>query len=289
MSDRPTESPGGGGVGHRRALVVGGAAAAGVALVGLVALVVSDALRLGGADPAIAERSEPAPTTTIADAGPDTGDCRAPLTRDDPLRLWIGGDSLAGSLGPALGEQTAATGVVEPVVDTRVGSGLSSPEQFSWPRRAAADMARVDPEVVVFIIGANDWTAPSADPGWQLEYGQHVEEMIDLLDGDGRIVYWVGSPTMRERRKDVGVRQVNDVARNVVQLHRDARYVDAYSLFADEQGAFTATLPRRNGRSVRVRASDGIHFTPEGGEVLARKVFEPLDARCGLTYQAVRT
>ena len=29
-----------------------------------------------------------------------------------PLKLWIGGDSLAGSFGPALGDQVGATGVV---------------------------------------------------------------------------------------------------------------------------------------------------------------------------------
>src|SRR5690242_6517269 len=33
------------------------------------------------------------------------------LSHDHPLKLWIGGDSLAGSFGPALGQTAGATGV----------------------------------------------------------------------------------------------------------------------------------------------------------------------------------
>ena len=42
--------------------------------------------------------------------------CRTLLDAPIPLRLWVGGDSLAGSLGPALGTIAGATGVVQPVL-----------------------------------------------------------------------------------------------------------------------------------------------------------------------------
>src|SRR5712691_7268197 len=71
--------------------------------------------------------------------------CRAPLNPDDPLRLWIGGDSLAGSLGPSLGDQTAKTGVVLPTFDSRPSSGLASPSFFDWPKHALEEMQRVHP------------------------------------------------------------------------------------------------------------------------------------------------
>ena len=48
------------------------------------------------------------------------------LTHDNPLKLWIGGDSLAGSFGPALGDKVGATGVVQTTVDYKVSSGLST-------------------------------------------------------------------------------------------------------------------------------------------------------------------
>ena len=88
--------------------------------------------------------------------------CRA-LSSDDPLRLWVGGDSLAGSLGPALGELTGSTGVVQPYFDSRVSSGLANPGFFDWPDHATTEMTRLDPDVVVFIIGTNDYTDVSGD------------------------------------------------------------------------------------------------------------------------------
>src|SRR2546423_7816933 len=51
--------------------------------------------------------SRPAPTSAPGTASAQT--CRAHLDPVDPLRLWIGGDSLAGSLGPSLGQRAGST------------------------------------------------------------------------------------------------------------------------------------------------------------------------------------
>ena len=75
--------------------------------------------------------------------------------------MWVGGDSLAGSLGPSLGTIAGATGVVQPYFDSRVSSGLTNPTFFDWPSHAEKEMARLNPEIAVFIIGANDYLAPN--------------------------------------------------------------------------------------------------------------------------------
>ena len=128
-------------------------------------LFATETVRFGGGDGptfAGAVRAQ-APSTTLA---PTTTTlpvrkCRAPLTDADPLRVWVGGDSLAGSLGPALGTIAGATGVVQPYFDSRVSSGLTNPTFFNWPTHAEKEMARLNPEIVVFIIGANDYLAPT--------------------------------------------------------------------------------------------------------------------------------
>jgi len=219
--------------------------------------------------------------------------CRNPLTPDEPLRLWIGGDSLAGTLGPALGQLAAETGVVLPTFDYHTSSGLSSPSFFDWPERAAEEIERVDPEVVVFIIGANDTGVvrdePTNDDGvpeWRDTYGRLVDQMLDLFTDDGRSVYWVGSPTLRDDRKNRAVEQVNDVARERFSERNDATFVDAYDLFSDD-GEYTPTRPGVDGDDVRVRTNDGIHFTPAGGELLATYVFAYIDEHCDVERQAV--
>jgi uncharacterized protein len=221
--------------------------------------------------------------------------CRSPLTSDAPLRLWIGGDSLAGSLGPALGTMAGNTGVVQPVFDSRVSSGLTTPGFFDWPAHATQEMARRDPEVVVFIIDTNDSeivTSAGATSGasdGKARYTELVTQMLDILSGPDshRYVYWVGGPTIRDSTIDSGVRQLDDVARTVVQHHPNATYVDDYRLFGDSQGHFSFTLPDQSGKPVLVRSDDGIHFTPAGADRLAQPIFQSLDAQCHLQSQAV--
>ena len=218
--------------------------------------------------------------------------CRAPLHPDDPLRLWIGGDSLAGSLGPALGELTGKSGVVQPVLDSRVSSGLLSRDFVNWPKLGGEDMTLYNPEVVVFIIGANDAKnipeAAPRDPRWRAQYSELVEEMLTILGANGRTVYWIGAPVMADAKHSARVQGVNDVFQEVVAKHPEVTYIDAYSLFSSPGGTFAATLPVPGGGVARVRAADGIHFTPEGGDLIAGSLFERLDPACRITEQAVR-
>ena len=144
------------------------ASVATVAVAVVFVLLATDTVRVsGGEKPSLAgtihaggAQVAPATVTTTVDGKR----CRT-LSTTDPLRLWVGGDSLAGSLGPALGTITGATGVVQPYFDSRVSSGLADPGFFDWPDHATTEMARLDPEVVVFIIGTNDSAAVSGERG----------------------------------------------------------------------------------------------------------------------------
>ena len=254
------------------------------------AVVATGVVSFGGGDTKQAAgsvRASGATSSTIATTSTTGRKCRA-LSSADPLRLWVGGDSLAGSLGPSLGAITGATGVVQPYFDSRVSSGLSNPGFFNWPDQATKEMARLNPEVVVFIIGTNDYTTPTADDSWKADYAKRVDTMLGILGADGtRTVYWVGAPILRDDKMDAGASQVNAVAQEVVAKHPEATYIDAHKLFADTDGKFAQNLPDETGKVVTMRAGDGIHLTVDGGDYLARAVFTPLDAQCRITAQKV--
>src|SRR6476469_7953089 len=139
-----------------------------VGIVGSVLLVVAglvvalDLVRLGGGDtPSLAGTIHaPKADSESADVTTTTGarQCRR-LSTTEPLRLWVGGDLLAGSLGPSLGKLAGATGVVQPYFDSRVSSGLADPGFFDWPTHATTEMARLTPELAVLIIGTSTCTA----------------------------------------------------------------------------------------------------------------------------------
>ncbi len=259
-------------------------------ILGLAAFVLfaTDLVRVGsGERPSLAgtlhSGAETASTTTTTSA--ETTSCRT-LSTTDPLRLWVGGDSLAGSLGPSLGAIAGATGVVQPYFDSRVSSGLADPGFFDWPTHATTELATVNPEIVVFIIGANDWGDVSGDT-WKADYEQKVDAMMTTLVGSGRTVYWIGSPTLKDQKMDAAVVEVNAVAVEVAKRHPEVHYVDAYTLFSDTDGTFAFNLPDETGKVVTMRAGDGVHLTTDGADYLARAVYKLVDAQCHVTAQKV--
>lgn len=219
-----------------------------------------------------------------------------PLSNDDPLRVWVGGDSLAGALGPALGELGARTGIVDTTIDYKVSSGLADQGIRDWPEHAAQEVPSADPEVVVFMIGTNDASIVSSHdgdgdgvPDWEPDYRARVVQMMDLLAGGSadRLLLWIGAPTMRDASRDRGVVEVNRVARQEAERRPDeVVYVDAYRLFAGDDGRYTDRITLADGRTIRVRIGDGVHFTPQGAQYLANTVFALLDARYDIAAQA---
>jgi hypothetical protein len=208
-----------------------------------------------------------------------------PLSPSDPLRLWIAGDSLAGSLGPSLGDITAKTGVVQPVFDSRVSSGLSNPDFFDWPKHATQEIQRLHPEVVVFVVGTND--ANVWDDSQAAQYAELTDQMMGLLAGGQRTVYWVVPPPMRDEGLEKNALKVAAVQRAEAKKFPNVTIVDAHALFANAEGKYESTLVNTEGKTIDARAGDGIHFSPDGADYLAGKIYAELDAVWRITEQAV--
>ncbi|MCZ7530015.1 MAG: hypothetical protein M5U31_06515 [Acidimicrobiia bacterium] len=127
------------------------------------------------------------------------------VTPDDPLRVWIGGDSLAGEYGIALSRRLNDTGLAETnrAGDVQVSSGLSRPDVFNWPAQAEAAGDLFEADVIVFVFGLNDDQAVELPGGgsaqfgteeWIAEYRRRVGGMMDQQVGNDRTVVWVGIP-----------------------------------------------------------------------------------------------
>jgi hypothetical protein len=282
---------------RRTRRVVSGIAVA-VVVVALGALAFDFVRVPGGSTPAVAAKVGATGTSTTdpnAITIPTNGEPPRAITVDNPMRLWIGGDSLAGSLGPSLGDIAAKTGVVQPQFDSRVSSGLESPSFFDWPQHATQEMSRLNPEVVVFIIGANDYSSvPSADnptalADFKSNYAQLVGKMIDAFGPSStRTIYWVGAPIMKDDKMTAGVKVVDEVARTEIAKHTHVAFFDSFKLFADSTGKYMKSMTDpTSSKTVTLRAGDGVHFTPDGGDYLANALYKLLDAQWHITQQTV--
>lgn len=199
-----------------------------------------------------------------------------------PAHLWVAGDSLTDTFGPALVNLVEATGVVDARREVQYSSGLNRPV-FDWGARIETELSANPADIVVFMIGANDgvpvetqagWMGTD-QPGWRDEYRRRVARTMDLLTARAATVYWVGQPITRSATLSAKVAIMNEIYRQEATAHR-IRYVDAWSLFADASGGYSAYLPDAGGRPELVRRTDGVHFTAAGADRLAEAVLDTI-------------
>ena len=247
---------------------------------------------------------QPAPDTagdaTADGAATAPGDGDAPTapqprapTAADPLRLWIGGDSMAEVFGRSLEAAAEATGVVDAALHYEMASGLTRPDYYDWPAALADDVEAGDPEVVVVVLGVNDGQGivrddgtpvpEVSDPRWAEEYRRRVGALMDQLRADDRWVVWVAQPPMREPGYAARLATVNRVHAAEAAQRPWVTLIDTAAVLGGEDGGYTPSRPDATGAPVEVRRGDGIHLTPAGADLLAVHVLDEIRDRVDLS------
>jgi len=220
---------------------------------------------------------------------------RGPISATEPLRLYIGGDSMIGQFGGALADLADDTGVIEVTeVKYEFGSGLSRPDYVDWPARLEGVVRSQSPEVMVLFFGGNDAQPLQIDgvvrqpeePEWLVEYRSRVAAVMDQLVQDGVVVYWMGMPIPRSETMVIRLGLLNEVFESEAALRDDVHFVPSWELFAGPDGKYSEYLPDRNGDVVDMRLNDGIHLTTAGAYRLARPTITQIMADYGIPAPA---
>src|SRR5690606_37765791 len=77
---------------------------------------------------------------------------------------------------------------------------LLTPGFFDWPGMLAYVAGTLQPDVLVFMIGANDawgYGGPLGSAEWRAAFGAYVGSVMDSIVAEDRIVVWVGQPNAR--------------------------------------------------------------------------------------------
>ena len=100
---------------------------------------------------------------------------------------------------------------------------------------------------------------------------------MDTITRDGRLLVWVGVPITRSPEQSERFRVLNTVYQTeAARRPGKVFFVNTYRLFQDENGNYADYLPDASGDLVHVRASDGVHFEPEGGDWIAREILRDI-------------
>ena len=222
------------------------------------------------------------PVTEIEVSAPRVA---GPPTADNPARVYIVGDSDAGTFGPYLQQLLDGTTVATTQLNYKVSSGLARPDFYNWPDQLAAALPAVDPDIIVATFGGNDAQGLSAfqeelqfvigDPvaneaEWSAEYTKRAGDVMDLLLEGGRTVIWVGIPN--DDNPDVTARlAIQDRAAKAAAAARPGvTFIDTWARYSGREGNWAEfVIDPRDGEGKDVRADDGFHLNVNGAEILA--------------------
>lgn len=200
---------------------------------------------------------------------------RSPTT-DDPLRVYIGGDSVVRDAGESFLRLAVDDKRLRTALHYEIATGLSRPDHFDWPATLVGDAEALRPEIAVLMFGGNDAQgivgrdgtvhATVDSPGWRAEYGRRVGSVMDSLAAEDRLILWIGMPPMRSGSLDARVRVINAVVRAEAADRPWVSYVDTTTMLGGPDGSYVDRLP---GIDADLRQDDGIHLSRTGADLLA--------------------
>jgi hypothetical protein len=236
------------------------------------------------APPPVAAPGEAPPAAAVVAAAPaaQPGTTTRAVTPDNPLRIYLMGDSFVSWLGYDLA-RFGGDGLATTQLESKLSSGLALPQFYNWPARLQQVMAEDPaPEAVVIFIGANDDKPLLTDDGtlaalpsdeWVDEYANRAGTMMDLAHQGGARVYWPGMPVMRDPRRNEAADRLNAAVQKAAQGRPWVRYIDIWTVFANSEGGYEAYLPGPDGEETQVRQADGVHLTQVGTRWVSDRVY----------------
>ncbi len=230
--------------------------------------------------PAVAPATTVAPTTTLPPR-------RVPSPAA-PLVVWMGGDSLMGTVSDQVEALLPGDPRVSFHTDVQVSTGLARPDVLDWAAELTNQMAATNPDVVVLSFGANDDQplhppdgsfARLYTPEWQAEYARRVGVMMDIASaGDTRTVVWLGLPNERPDHLESAKDAMNAAAQSEAAKRPGVIWVDVNPLVSGPDGAYTDDVTQPDGSVVRARQPDGVHLTEAGAALVAPAVLRSFAA-----------
>lgn len=219
----------------------------------------------------------------LAEAGADPGGSPASSGKQQATVLLLGDSMMAGALGAAISKSLEEQGQVRVVEASQSATGLSRPEVFDWMRVVPPLLKRERPRFVICSLGANDaqrihvggQVHEFEEPGWRTAYRGRVREIMRALAGERTRVLWLGLPPMRDLRYAQRVEALNRIFSDVAGEVPGVEYFEL-GMVLGGQGAegYSTFGSDEEGRLVRMRLEDGVHYSAAGARAIATWVAE---------------
>ena len=209
----------------------------------------------------------------------------APACPTSPMRIVVMGDSLADGLWASFQRSFVQCDTLEVVRLTAVSDGLAKSSGTEWIERYETKAGLPEggiTDVAVVQIGANDInfirngkSREIFNTGlWDELYSKRVREITGTLRAHSAEVFWIGLPVVGNNKFEPNYQIITALQKDAVRK-AGGKFVDIHELTQFGTGEF-AMSGKVDGRLVKMRAADKVHFTLPGYDMVARAVLDDL-------------
>lgn len=219
----------------------------------------------------------------------------APAVAPAPRRtvLLLGDSLIATGFGEYLQNQLAAHPRIRCERRAKSSTGLARPDFFDWLEVGQQEVQQHQPDVVVVILGGNDGqalhtrqgraTVAWGKPDWEGEYRQRLQDFMTAISAPGRKIVWLELPATSRHRFEQKLTLIRGLQREVISAREDAVHLETRPYFTDARGkALKQARVEGFRKPMRLRMTDGVHFTVAGGRYFANKVYPEVLGVLGL-------
>lgn len=198
--------------------------------------------------------------------------------------LLLGDSLIVSSFGDHLEQLLNDHPEIRAVRRAKSSTGLARPDFYDWIAAGHEEVERHQPDIVVVIMGGNDGQGLTdaegkaevqwGKPEWAAAYRQRVESFLDIIAAPNRKILWVELPVTGLSRFERKLKVIRPLAREAVLARQDAIHLETKPFFVDAKGGLLREARVKGFRKpMRLRMSDGVHFTLAGGRYFATRVF----------------
>jgi uncharacterized protein len=111
---------------------------------------------------------------------------------------------------------------------------------------------------------------------WSKLYLESLNRYMDYISSKDVPIVWVLLPIMRTPEATNAAKLVNGLIEDAAKSHPRIALVSTWDMTVDAKGAYAPYFKDLQGTMRLMRTSDGMHFTDQGAEVLADRVWKRL-------------
>ena len=230
-----------------------------------------------------------APTAPVAQAPLQAGTVVSLAAGDE---VFLVGDSLMQGVAPHLANSLRKRYQIKSVNLSKQSTGLAYPGFFNWPQTVAKTLeSEPNIRLMVIFLGPNDpWDMPQGkgkpflrfkSPEWEVTYRQRIDSILDQAREHNVQVIWVGPPNMQKPKLSTAMAYLSGLYEQQTGLYQQ-HYLSANPVLGYNDDSFSYTLQNAQGKRIKTRVDDGIHFTTTGQKLISERILS-LIAFPGLT------